>query len=382
MAHIFINGISAKAGGGKSILTNFLSVLKSQGSHHKFTVLVPDPNSYQRFIDVNINVISFPFLSKQALLPFTTAFVLPKVVSRLGCDLIFNPADLPIPSRLPQLFLFDWPYAAYPDSIAWKRGSFFDITKRRLKYYLFRKNLRFIDVLIAQGPALRERLIRLYGIDNIPIVPNAVSIDNIENSIFCNFGLDAGFKLLCLSHYYSHKNIEIFIELAELIRSNDLDWKIIITINPDQGTGARRLLNEVNRRGLADIIRNVGPVSMSDVPSLYRQCDALLLPTLLESFSGTYVEAMFHGKPIFTSNYEFATDVCRNSAWYFDPLDVNDIFQCIRTAINNPGFVEQKIVVGKERLSSMLNWDQAFEAYMTLINGLLEKTHEKTLPNL
>jgi glycosyltransferase involved in cell wall biosynthesis len=373
MAHIFINGISAKSGGAKSILTNFLTVLKSQGSHHKFTVLVPDANSYQAFIDAGINVISFPFLSKQALLPFTTAFVLPGLVRRLGCDLVFNLADLPIPSGLPQLFLFDWPYAAYPDSIAWKRGGFVDTTKRRLKYYFFRRYLQFIDVLIAQGPSLRERLMHLHGINNIPIVPNAVSIDNITPSHFCDFGLNEGFRLLCLSYYYSHKNLEIFIELAELIRANDLDWKIVITIHPDQGAGAMRLLNEVNRRGLAGIICNVGPVSMSDVPSLYRQCDALLLPTLLESFSGTYVEAMFHGKPIFTSNYEFAIDVCRGSAWYFDPLDVKDIFQCIHTAIKNPELMEQKIVVGQECLSSMLNWNQAFNAYMALINELLEK---------
>ena len=382
MAHIFINGISAKSGGGKSILTNFLTVLKSQGSYHKFTVLVPDANSYQRFIDANINVISFPFLSKQALLPLTTTFVLPRLVRRLGCDLVFNPADLPIPSDLPQLFLFDWPYAAYPDSIAWKRGGVVDTSKRRLKYHLFRSYLSFVDVLIAQGPALRERLIRLYGINNIPIVPNAVSVNNIDTSHLCDFGLDVGFKLLCLSHYYSHKNLEIFIELAELIRANDLDWKIVITIHPDQGAGARRLLNEIKSRSLTHIICNVGPVSMNDVPSLYRQCDALLLPTLLESFSGTYVEAMFHGKPIFTSKYEFAIDVCRDSAWYFDPLDVKDIFQCIRAAIKNPELMEHKIVVGKECLGSMLNWDQAFNAYMTLINGLLEKKHEKTLPNL
>jgi glycosyltransferase involved in cell wall biosynthesis len=112
---------------------------------------------------------------------------------------------------------------------------------------------------------------------------------------------------------------------------------------------------------------------MADVPSLYRQVDALLLPTLLESFSGTYVEAMFHGKPIFTSNYEFATDVCQGAALYFDPLDVLDIFQCIRLATDNPNLIVQKIVAGKDRLRSMLNWNQAFDAYMAIINGMLKK---------
>ncbi len=373
MAHILVNGISAKSGGGRSILTNFLTVLKSRKPHHKFTVVVSSVSGYEKFIGENINIISYPILSKQALLPFTNAFVLPGLARKLSCDLVFNPADLPIPTDLPQLFLFDWPYAAYPESVAWRRGGLMDIAKRRFKYYLFRKYLKFIDVMIAQGPALRERLVRLYGFEAIPVVPNAVSIDNIMSSGGRDFCLSGGFKLLCLSHYYSHKNLESFMDLGELIRVNQLDWRIVITIHPDQGHGAGRLLNEICKRGLADIICNVGPVSMADVPSLYRQVDALLLPTLLESFSGTYVEAMFHGKPIFTSNYEFATDVCQGAALYFDPLDVLDMFQCIRLATDNPNLIVQKIVAGKDRLRSMLNWNQAFDAYMAIINGMLKK---------
>lgn len=373
MAHIFINGISAKSGGGKSILTNFLTVLKSRSSHHTFTVLVPDVNSYQRFIDANINVIAFPLLSKQALIPLTTAFVLPRLVRRLGCDLVFNPADLPIPSDLPQLFLFDWPYAAYPDSIAWKRGGIVDTLKRRFKYYLFRRYLSFVNVLIAQGPALRDRLIRLYGVNNIPIVPNAVSIDNIDVSHSCDFRLGGGFKLLCLSYYYSHKNVEIFIELADLIRARNLEWKIVVTIHPDQGPGARSFLDEVSKRKLSHIICNVGPVSMGDVPSLYRQCNALLLPTLLESFSGTYVEAMFHEKPIFTSNYEFAVDVCQEAAFYFDPLNAHDILDVISKAIETPDVIEFKIANGRKRLAAMPDWNEAFDAYMALIETMMDE---------
>lgn len=373
MAHILVNGISAKSGGGRSILTNFLTVLKSRNLQHKFTVVVAGVSGYEKFTSENINIISYPILSKQMLLPFTNAFVLPKLARSLRCDLVFNPSDLPIPTGLPQLFLFDWPYAAYPESIAWKRGSLIDIAKRRFKYYLFRKYLKFIDIMIAQGPALRASLMRLYGFEAIPVVPNAVSIDNILHSSFCNFGLPGGFKLLCLSHYYSHKNLEVFIDLGEIIRVNQLDWRIVITIHPDQGYGAGIILNEISKRGLAHIICNVGPVSMAEVPSLYRQVDALLFPTLLESFSGTFVEAMFHGKPIFTSNYEFATDVCRDAAFYFDPLDVIDIFKCIRLATDNPNLIEQKIAAGKDRLRSMPNWNQAFDAYMKIINGMLRE---------
>lgn len=378
MAHILVNGISAKFGGGRSILTNFLTVLNTRKLRHNFSVVVPTITGYEKFHGDNVRILPYPLLSKQALLPFTNAFILPRLMRDLGCDIVFNPADLPIPTESLQLFLFDWPYAAYPDSIAWGRGGLLEIAKRKIKYYIFHRNLRYINRIIAQGPALRQRLSGLYEFEEISIVPNAVSTEHSSSSLGRDFSLAKGFKLLCLSHYYSHKNLEVFVDLGELIRAYELDWKIVITINSDQGRGARKLLNEIQRRDLSHIINNVGPVPMADVPSLYRQCDALLLPTLLESFSGTFVEAMFHGKPIFTSNYEFATDVCKDAAFYFDPLDVGDIFGCIRSAISNPSLIEQKIVSGKYRLSSMLNWEQAFDAYLENLDEMLIDSTQAT----
>ena len=51
----------------------------------------------------------------------------------------------------------------------------------------------------------------------------------------------------------------------------------------------------------------------------------MILPTLLESFSATYIEAMFHGKTILTSDLDFARDVCGEAAFYFDPLNPQSI---------------------------------------------------------
>ena len=50
----------------------------------------------------------------------------------------------------------------------------------------------------------------------------------------------------------------------------------------------------------------------------------IFLPTLLKVFIAAYPEAMKIEKPIMTSNYSFATDVCQDSALYFDPLDSKD----------------------------------------------------------
>ena len=109
---------------------------------------------------------------------------------------------------------------------------------------------------------------------------------------------------------------------------------------------------------------------MKSVPSLYRYCDGLLLPTLLESFSQTYVEAMYYKKPIFTSDLDFAHDACRDSAFYFDPHSAENIYNTISPAFSNPELISEKVRKGKERLSLFPDWHQACKMYLELLHEM------------
>ena len=74
---------------------------------------------------------------------------------------------------------------------------------------------------------------------------------------------------------------------------------------------------------------------MEHVPILYKQVDGMIMPTLLESFSATYIDSMALGVPIFTSDRDFARDVCGDAAWYFDPLNAESIFEVISNAFQS-----------------------------------------------
>lgn len=371
VARILVNGINAKSGGGKSILTNFLTMLNKAGSSHNFIVLVPGEEEYSKFSRPGVDILPMSMSSKTILFPFVNAFLLPYLVSKLRCDLVFNLSDVPMPTRVCQVFLFDWPYAAFPESPAWKMSNMKWRLIRKSKIFLFKKYLHYIDLMVAQTDVIKKRLERLYGVKNICVIPNAVSLDNLNMSEKHHFNLGSGYKLLCLSYYYSHKNIEVFLPLAKLIRANGYDIKIITTIAGNQGKGAQAFLKAIKERGLDQIVLNVGPVPMTLVPYLYAQTDGLLLPTLLESFSGTYVEAMFHRKPIFTSDLEFATSVCADAAYYFDPFNPQQILEKILESQNDLEGRRKKIEAGERVLNNLLTWEGAFAAYHRLFDKAL-----------
>jgi glycosyltransferase involved in cell wall biosynthesis len=372
MHRIFINGLSAKSGGGKSILTNYIRLLSNSDFEYNFIILVPDKRDYQFVTNYNIEILQFPkILTFRFFFPFVYSFILPLFIKINSINIVFNLADIPIKTSIKQIFLFDWPYAVYPKSEVWKMMDFNDFLLKKVKLYFFKKFAKYIDVLIAQTDTMRKHLTSHYGLHHIEVVPNAVSLDNLFGGIETNYNFPAGVKFLYLTHYYPHKNIEIFIDIAKLIKAKNLNFKLITTLDPDQHKGANKFLANVKSLGLDNIIINVGSVNMENVPSLYKQCDALLMPTLLESFSGTYVEAMFHKIPILTSNYDFSIDVCQNAALYFDPHNAEEILSIMERLSFSFQEKERLVFEGINVLNQLPDWNRVFKMYNNIIRSVI-----------
>src|SRR5205823_11810366 len=89
--------------------------------------------------------------------------------------------------------------------------------------------------------------------------------------------------------------------------------------------GARRLLKEIKRRKLENVVMNIGPVHGRELERAYMTADAVIQPTLLESFGRVYLESMFFDLPILTSDRDFAHERCQDAALYFDPVDADSV---------------------------------------------------------
>lgn len=374
MGTILINGISAKTGGGKAILTNYLKLLNQNKLKHSYIIIAPSKSYAQKHKNNRIAFIVPPMLFRiQFIFPLTYLFYLPRIIKKYHADVVFNLADIPVPTKAKQIFLFDWAYAVYPESSIWKNMGFKDLLVRKTKVWFFKQFKTYIDFTIAQTKNIKNRLQLVYEIKNIEVIPNAVSLENMARnpSRAKNFNLPNGFKALCLTYYYPHKNLEILLKVAEEIKKAQLDYKIVLTIEEGQHPDAAKLLHSISDAKLEDVIINIGPVDMKHVPDLYNQCDALLMPTLLESYGLTYVEAFFNEKLIFTSNLDFAQDVCQDAAVYFDPYDHKSIFDSLVATVGDEELKSLLIENGKSLLGKLNSWDEVFSKYNRIIDNYL-----------
>jgi len=375
MSVILVNGLNSKSGGGKSIFTNYLQLLNKNSQKHKYIILTTEYDELFIYETENIHILNVnKALSIGIIAPFVYEIYLNKLLKKHSVDLVFNLGDLIINTKCPQVYLFDWSYAVYPEHDIWKWMDLKSKINRILKLYFFKKRITKVHTVIAQTKVTKTRLEDIYAKKNIYIVPNAVSLDNIDDTNHYGFNLPRSNNLLYLTHYYPHKNLEILIPLAELVKKRKLDFKFIVTIDATQHDKARAFLEQINKHHLTDIIINIGSVSMKDVPSLYQQCQGLIMPTLLESFSGTYVEALFHKIPIFTSNLDFARVVCGDAAYYFPPNNASTILKEIVDAYENKELMSEKINIGEKILDNFPTWNETYLEYQKIINSTLKES--------
>jgi glycosyltransferase involved in cell wall biosynthesis len=255
------------------------------------------------------------------------------------------------------------PHLFYPERHYANETRFKKVVKA-FQRLILAYDLRSAKLLLCQTQTAAKRIREVFDYHGpIALCPNAVSQAVELSAASRQMPASLQFlhgkqKLFCLTRYYPHKNLELILDLFSRFGGELADTVVIVTIAADQHPKAARFLRDVKARRLEDRILNVGPLPQSDLPAYFHHCDALFLPTLLESFSGTYLEAMRFGKPILTSDLDFAHDVCGAAALYFNPWNVSTAKTAILSLQRDPDSATRLGHAGAERLKSLFrSWD-------------------------
>ncbi len=146
---------------------------------------------------------------------------------------------------------------------------------------------------------------------------------------------------------------------------------------PREGAEWRSLVREAERLGVGDRLENLGPIPVAEGPQLYRVCHVCFLPTVLESFSATYPEAMAMGMPIVTSDLDFARDICRDAALYFPPRDPVAAAGRLVELLTNRATWERLVRAGKERIAQLPTPDEQYQMDLGVFRQVLGREREQ-----
>ena len=365
-----------RAAGGKSVGLNIISALRTARPDYEYLFIVPDDKDYRGLqYPERSTVIRYGHANVLKRLAFDL-FKLPRIVRDFSADVVFSLGNMGIKRpHAKQAILVHKPQLVYPAS---QRPN--EVWQRRLNNLLIRwqmeLSLENTQIIFFQTQVMKERFLRTFGYHGrAELMPNAVSFQVAENMAINQpeilQRIKAPIKLFVLTRYYAHKNLELIIECFDRFRDELQDFCCLLTIDRDQHPLAGKLLDSIRHKGLEDQIVNIGPVPQQRLGDYYFASDALLLPTLLESFTSTYLEAMKFDCPVITSDLDFAREVCADAALYFDPWDAAALKDALMRFRDQPELREAMVERGRERIVNYdRDWIQIVEESFNILDQL------------
>ncbi|WP_128548186.1 glycosyltransferase [Larkinella soli] len=369
---VLVNAINLSTAGGLTVALNFLRELRQlKPPECKVHVVGPAGCGYEDLAGENFHIHCLSSWQTVWWLRPYAEFRVGELLKKIKPDVVFTMGNFALPIRLRQVVLLHLPHLVYADLPEIRsRLGFRGSCKNRLRTRLFRRRLKYVSTLLVQTQTMRDRISRRFSpMPPIELLPNAYTqLDNgKQNEILLPKA--AGLKyLICLSRYYPHKNLEGLLDLANLIKKAHKPFRIITTIDARHHPGAKKWLNRRQQESLEEIVINLGTVPAASVPGLYGQVDGLILPTLMESFTATYVDALHFQIPIFTSERDFAVEICGDCAYYFDPLSAQSMLAVLENAYQNPTEMAEKVAIGKHLSSRLPGWDIVTKSCLNLLS--------------
>ncbi len=378
---VLINAVSAKLGGAATYVRNLAGSLEAQaGSDEQFVFVVPPERAREmqtqsgRVSVKESSAASGSYASRW----WWDQVTLRELLSRERPDVLFSSANFammacPCPQvllvRIPIYFAEEYLQHVLPQKSAGFRAE------TALRRWLVCRSVRAADCLITPTAAMRDELARFARVNPAKTAVNAYGVprERVGRARAERNGRES-FRLLWVSHYADHKNLETLLQAVQLLRGQSglPPVELWLTLDAEAQRGQHTPMPESERallHRLGDAVNLLGVRSYDETWKLYSQADLFVFPSLCESFGHPLVEAMASRLPIVASGIAVHREICGNAAAYFPVLDAGALAQEIRRLMLDAPARESLSKAGEFRVQSFL-WEDHVARLLTLLRSM------------
>lgn len=233
--------------------------------------------------------------------------------------------------------------------------AFLDVLERQTS-----GSVKAADAVITPATSSLKQLVDQYGIDpgTVTVVPFGVDLDQFRPGraggadIVARAGGDASLPyVLYVSGFHPRKNLGAVREAWDQLRLDGLPHQFVLVGNPgpdrkDPEGEIRAATAPLPRSGAA-VIRVVQPTDI-EVATLMAGAAALPLPSLMEGFGMTALEAMACGTPVVVSDRGSLPEVVGDAGIVVPPTGAA-VADALRSVLTDPARAEAMGAAGRER---------------------------------
>lgn len=284
--------------------------------------------------------------------------------TRLVPDVIYS---ITAPSyfkfKAPEVMRFTNPWVTHPNKYAWSTLSYIN----KLRYLLYTINqkqlMKSAHFFITQTETCARgiRKITNESREHIKVV------NNVLPSVFMSVNNtpikeDNYINIAAVGAAIPHKNFDIIPEvLVELKKLGVNNVRFHLTIAPENHI-THTIMAKTLKYGLEEHVINHGRMTQAKLGEMYRRCQLCFLPTLLEVFSASTIEAMYFKLPIVATKFDFNEEVLEDSCLYYTPKNASEAATQLDKLIKDKDL--QAVCINKMQmeLSKYGNYDAHFNA--------------------
>ncbi len=153
-----------------------------------------------------------------------------------------------------------------------------------------------------------------------------------------------------VGNFYPHKNVEKLLEVFPKLKINSK----LILLGPNDFFSAR-ILHYINIMKWDDRIILINDPTLSDLIFFYKNAKALIHPSLSEGFGLPLIEAAYFNCPIIASDIKVFKELLGNNYLSFNPNDVDDITEKIKTFIEKKSDFDYRNIIKQYSFEKMTN---------------------------
>lgn len=360
---------TAHPGGGT--MRYFRNVLPRFEGGDEYVVLVPRDRSGR--LDLDSDVVDMDHLTVREI-PVSTEnlilrvlfqqLILPVLLYRWDADVLFSPGDLTaMLAPCPVVLMIHNPNP-YHNTLA-------DFTLRnRIKFALLRyltwaSSWKATEIFFVSENS-RDAVVDILAIpeDRTGVIYHGVNAKFFD-STRQNNDIDDSQQLLSNKPYIltvstvlPHKNYETlmraFDEFSGVVEE---DHHLFIAGRQPSTEYLTKLFNLKESLNHGDLVHFLGEVSEEELRRLYRDAKVYVLPSKLETFGMTVLEAMASETPVVAADATSLPEIAGDGAVYFDPEDHQALADVLCKISRNENYRRTLATDGKERVKSF-TWDR------------------------
>ena len=381
MLHLFINAISASAGGGLTYVRNVLPRLAVR-EDVRTTLLVSGALGAELAESARIALLREHFPSGSIRRLWYEQCQLPRLIRRSGAHVLLSTGNFALyRSPVPQILL--------SRNALYISADFFRDLRQRGEYRLWldtvvkaalaRWCVRAADCTVAPSATFARELQQWTGKTVVPIhhgfdrerffrdqspLPQDVQVKLAAT--------EGGLRLLFVSHYNYYRNFETLIRAIAILKKKmyPRTVRLILTckLNSNDNPGDYRADTAaalVEQLRVGEDVVELGAVPYSLLHHFYRACDFYVTPAYAETFAHPLVEAMASGLPVIASDLAVHQEICGEAALYFPRFSPEVLAERVVQASQSLEQAEAMRETGLLR-SRDFSWDKHVEELLRL----------------